>query len=104
MAMAGSETNPALTAARFLLKPGRKYEEAVETFKPYNKVQEPYPDARAAGAALIADGKAAGPARKTFIYINNRLEGCALETIDAMLERVTAQEEGETHAPSAAGR
>jgi uncharacterized protein YecE (DUF72 family) len=85
MAMAGSETNPALTAARFLLKPGRKYEEAVKTFEPYAKVQEPYPDARAAGAALIADGKAAGPARKTFIYVNNRLEGNALGTIAAMV-------------------
>jgi uncharacterized protein YecE (DUF72 family) len=85
MALPGSGTNPNLRAARFLLKPGRKYEEAVKTFQPYAKVQEPYPDARAAGKALIADGKAAGPARKTFIYVNNRLEGNALGTIDAML-------------------
>jgi hypothetical protein len=35
---------------------------------------------------LIAEGKAAGTARKTFIYVNNRLEGNALATIDAMLE------------------
>jgi uncharacterized protein YecE (DUF72 family) len=86
MALPGSKTNPALTAARFLLKPGRKYEEAVKTFQPYEKVKEPYPDARAAGGALITQGKAAGPGRKTFIYVNNRLEGNALETIDAMLE------------------
>jgi hypothetical protein len=79
-----------------VLKPGRKYEEAVETFRPYNKVQEPYPEARAAGSALIAEGKAAGPAHKTFIYVNNRLEGNALETIDAMLERVTALESAGT--------
>jgi len=92
MALPGGRTNPNLTAARFLLKPGRKYEEAVKTFQPYDKVKEPYPDARAAGVALIAEGKAAGPDRKTFIYVNNRLEGNALETIDAMLERVTAQE------------
>jgi uncharacterized protein YecE (DUF72 family) len=85
MAMAGSRTNPNLNAARFLLKPGRKYEEAVKTFEPYTKVKEPYPDARAAGKALIAEGKAAGPARKTFIYVNNRLEGNALETISAMI-------------------
>jgi uncharacterized protein YecE (DUF72 family) len=85
MALPGSGTNPNLRAARFLLKPGRKYEEAVKTFQPYNKVKEPYPDARAAGTALIAEGKAAGPARKTYIYVNNRLEGNALETIDAMI-------------------
>ena len=85
MVLPGSVTNPNLSAARFLLKPGRKYEEAIKIFQPYNKAQEPYPDARAAGTALIVEGKAAGPARKTFIYVNNRLEGNALETIDAML-------------------
>jgi hypothetical protein len=68
------------------LKPGRKYEEAVKTFQPYDKVKEVYPDARAAGGMLIADGKAAESDRKTFIYVNNRLEGNALETIDGMLE------------------
>ena len=43
---------------------------------------------------LIAEGEAAGPERKTFIYVNNRLEGNALETISAMLEQsfVVAQE------------
>ena len=30
------------TTAPFLLKPGRKYEEVVKTFQPYDKVQEPY--------------------------------------------------------------
>ena len=86
MAMPGSRTNPNLLTARFLLKPGRKYDEAVKTFQPYDKVKEKNPDARAAGKALIAEGKSAGPDRKTFIYVNNRLEGNALETIDAMLD------------------
>jgi uncharacterized protein YecE (DUF72 family) len=85
MALPGSRTNPKLCAARFLLKPGRKYEEAVKTFQPYDKVKEPNPDARAAGRALIAAGKTKKSDRKTFIYVNNRLEGNALETIDAML-------------------
>ena len=53
-------------------------------------MKEPNPDARAAGRALIAEGKQAGAKRKTFIktfiYVNNRLEDSALETIDAMLE------------------
>ena len=84
-AIPGSLTNPALTAARFLLKPGRKYEDAVKNFAPYERVQEKNDDARAAGAKLIAQGKAAGGNKKTFIYVNNRLEGNALETIDAML-------------------
>lgn len=84
MALPGSRTNPRLVAARFLLKPGRKYEAAVKAFQPYERIQEPNPEARAAGQALIAEGQAAGAERKTFIYVNNRLEGNALETIAAM--------------------
>jgi hypothetical protein len=83
MAMTGSQTNPSLVAARFLLKPGRKYEEAVQTFQPYDQTREVNAEARQAGVALIADGvKVKG--RKTFIYVNNRLEGSALSTIEAM--------------------
>jgi uncharacterized protein YecE (DUF72 family) len=85
MAISGSQTNPALTAARFLLKPGRKYEEAVKKFEPYDRVQEPNDDARAAGSKLIAAGRAAAGKRQTYIYVNNRLEGNAPETIAAML-------------------
>jgi len=90
MAIAGSQTNPNLSAARFLLKPGRSYEQAVKTFQPYDRVQEVYSEARAAGKKLIADGKQAGGKKKTFIYVNNRLEGNALETIDAMLEEAAS--------------
>ena len=86
MALPGSRTHPEVTAARFLLKPGRQYEEAVKTFQPYDSVKEQNPEARAAGRALIAEGKAAGPKRRTFIYVNNRLEGNALGTIAAMVQ------------------
>jgi hypothetical protein len=87
MALPGSRTNPRLVAARFLLKPGRKYEEAVKTFHPYVQLKEQNPDARAAGQALIAVGTAGKLDRKTFIYVNNRLEGNALATIEAMVEQ-----------------
>ncbi len=86
MALPGSRTNPDLVAARFLLKPGRQYEEAVKTFEPYDSIKEENPDARAAGKGLIAEGKAAGPKRRTFVFVNNRLEGNALGTIAAMLQ------------------
>jgi uncharacterized protein YecE (DUF72 family) len=85
MALEASRTNPALVAARFLLKPGRKYEDAVKTFQPYDKTREVNPEARQAGAALVMEGTQV-PRQKTFIYVNNRLEGNALETIWAMLE------------------
>jgi len=86
MAPPGSRTNPDLVAARFLLKPGRKYEDAVKTFEPYDQIKEENPEARAAGRALVTEGKAAGPKRKTFVFVNNRLEGNALGTIAAILQ------------------
>ena len=49
-------------------------------------MKEPYPDARAAGKALIVQAEGHEPRRNTYIYVNNRLEGNALETIDAMLD------------------
>jgi uncharacterized protein YecE (DUF72 family) len=86
MALPGSRTNPDLVAARFLLKPGRKYEQAVKAFQPYDTIKEANSEARAAGKKLIEEGKAAGPKRRTFVFVNNRLEGNALGTIAAMLQ------------------
>jgi uncharacterized protein YecE (DUF72 family) len=88
MALPGSQPHPELVAARFLLKPGRKYDEAVKTFQPYDKTQEVNDEARQAGVKLIKEGTAAGPQKKTLIFVNNRLEGNALNTIAAMIEGV----------------
>jgi hypothetical protein len=52
-----SRTNPDLVAARFLLKPGRKYEQAVKAFEPYDSIKEENPETRAAGRGLIAEGQ-----------------------------------------------
>jgi uncharacterized protein YecE (DUF72 family) len=81
----GSETNPDLTAARFLLKPGRSYEEAVKSFQPYDSTKEINEPARKAGAKLIEDAKKKKK-KRTFLFVNNRLEGNALATIKAMLD------------------
>jgi uncharacterized protein YecE (DUF72 family) len=91
LAMPESISNPALVAARFLLRPGRSYEQAVNKFQPYATVQEEYPEGRQAGAALVSRGlemakSGTGKAAKTLVYVNNRLEGNALGTIVAMLE------------------
>jgi len=55
-----------------------------QRFEPYDKIKDPNPDARAAGAALIKEGVDTGGRRKTFIYVNNRQERNALETIASM--------------------
>jgi hypothetical protein len=57
----------------------------VKTFQPYDRTKEVNDEARKAGATLIAEGLKATD-RQTFVYINNRLEGNALSTIEAMVE------------------
>ena len=85
MRIPGTTTTPARVAARFLLKPGRKYQQAVDFFSPYNEVKDPHPPAREAGATLIREG-AKHPERRTFIYVNNRLEGNAPQTLASMID------------------
>jgi uncharacterized protein YecE (DUF72 family) len=77
-----------LTVARFLLKPGRKYEDAVQRFRPYKFTGEINEEARAALAALIERGWLKLSNDGSFIYINNRLEGNALNTVLAVLDRL----------------
>jgi uncharacterized protein YecE (DUF72 family) len=84
MALAGSRPTPDRLAARFLLRPGRAYEEAVARFSPYARLQDPYPEGRAAGAALLRESLQEDR-RGAFLYVNNRFEGNALQTIVAML-------------------
>jgi uncharacterized protein YecE (DUF72 family) len=86
LALSGSFTNPECAGARFLLKPGRKYQEAVDLFSPYDKIKEPYEEGRAAAAELINQVRLKHLLRKLFLYVNNRLEGNALLTIMAMLD------------------
>ncbi len=71
--------------ARFLLKPGRSYEQAVEQFSPYTQVKDPDLDARAALIDLLTTPAKPGRPGRRFLYVNNRLEGCALWTIYAAL-------------------
>jgi uncharacterized protein YecE (DUF72 family) len=80
-----SQTNPNLVAARFLLKPGRTYEQAVKAFQPYEETRDPYAEGRLAGATLIRQRKFY-PERKALIFVNNRLEGNALRTAEGMLD------------------
>ena len=84
MALPGAFSAPDCCIARFLLRPGRRYEEAVNQFSPYRATRDPYPEGRAAGAELIRRNRNPGSLR-ALIYVNNRFEGNALNTIAAML-------------------
>jgi uncharacterized protein YecE (DUF72 family) len=89
LALPDSFTAPDFFGARMLLRPGRKYETAVKFFSPYDRVKDAYPAGRAAGADLIRKARKDGTTSKGFIYVNNRFEGNALETIAAMVEQAT---------------
>ena len=81
------------TTARFLLKPGRNYEEAVKTFQPYAEATEPNLEARMALIDLLTTPAKPGRPTRRFLYVNNRLEGCALWTIYAAITGLLAKSE-----------
>jgi uncharacterized protein YecE (DUF72 family) len=72
------------TVCRALLRRGRSYEEAVRMFEPYDRIRDPNPEVRAAIRRLIERSRAARQA--AYIFVNNRLEGNAPETIRAIVE------------------
>ena len=86
----GALTNPEFTGARLLLRPGRKYEEAVASLKPYDKVRDVYPEGRTAALRLIEGALKSAGRRGAYVYVNNRLEGNALETIAAVIAMLVA--------------
>ena len=76
------------TVVRALLRKGRLYEKAVETFEPYNRIQELNDGARE-GMRLIAQ-RAMQERKNAFLFVNNRLEGNAPSTIEAVIEQLGA--------------
>jgi uncharacterized protein YecE (DUF72 family) len=70
------------SVVRALLKPGRAYEQAVQAFEPYRLVQEPNEGARE-GLRKVAE-RSLERKKPAFLYVNNRLEGHAPGTIDAV--------------------
>jgi len=88
MALPGSETNPALLAARFLLREGRKYEEAVNFFSPYQEIKEPNLKGRAAAAMLVRRRLKSRDKSKVLIFVNNRYEGHSPGSIVSVLDQL----------------
>jgi len=86
--MPGNET-AGFSTARFLLKPGRSYEEAVDKFQPYEKIQDPYPEGRDAIVYLLKQATT-NTSRRYYLYVNNRFEGSAPWTIVNAIAAATA--------------
>jgi len=72
------------TVARALLRRGRPYEEAVERFSPYMELRDPNPETRQALRNLISRARERN--EPSYIFVNNRLEGNAPRTIEAIVE------------------
>jgi uncharacterized protein YecE (DUF72 family) len=72
------------TVVRALLRQGRAYEDAVQQFTPYDQVRDENPEARDALRAVIR--RMREERRAAYIFVNNRLEGNAPETIRAVTE------------------
>lgn len=71
------------TVARALLRRGRPYEDAVAKFSPYKEVTDPNPEVRQALRGLIS--RARERHQPSYIFVNNRLEGNAPGTIEAVI-------------------
>lgn len=72
------------TVSRALLRRGRTYEEAVAKFSPYQRIQEPNHEVRQALRSLIS--RARDRHEPSYIFVNNRLEGNAPQTIEAIVD------------------
>ena len=71
------------TVARALLRRERTYEAAVAKFTPYSEIKDPNPETRDALKLLI--GRARERHEPSYIFVNNRLEGNAPATIEAII-------------------
>jgi uncharacterized protein YecE (DUF72 family) len=83
MSIAGAFTAD-FTVTRALLRPGRAYEDAVAMFTPYDQVRDENPEARDALRTLIR--RTREERRSAYVFVNNRLEGNAPETIRAVVD------------------
>ncbi len=71
------------SVVRALLQKGRTYENAVSTFEPYREVKEPDEGTRGALRSIVAETRRRKA--KAFLFVNNRLEGNAPGTIEAVI-------------------
>ncbi len=69
-----------------LLTNGRSYEKAVATFEPYTDVKEPDESTREALREIAEH--ALRTQKPAFLLVNNRLEGNAPSTIEAVVEQI----------------
>ncbi|HXD86636.1 MAG TPA: DUF72 domain-containing protein [Urbifossiella sp.] len=69
---------------RALLQPGRSYEAAVQAFEPYERTQSPDESLRESLRTVIR--RSLEKQQRAYIFVNNRAEGNAPSTIEAVVK------------------
>lgn len=77
---------------RALLSKGRTYERAVEELAPYQEVRQP--DLSTRGALRQIADRAQRVGQRAYLFVNNRLEGNAPTTIEAVVSARSSSEAG----------
>lgn len=79
--------------ARALMAPGHTYEDSVDAFAPFDRIQMPRPDVRADILRLVK--AALGRGLGIYVLVNNRLEGNSPLTIAALAEMLIAESDAQ---------
>jgi hypothetical protein len=66
-----------------MLRRGRTYDQAVDLFKPYREVKQPDEPTRVALCEIAR--QALKKRQRAYVFVNNRLEGNAPSTIEAVV-------------------
>jgi len=72
--------------ARILVAPGRPYADAVKFFAPYDRIKEEHPEMREDAARIAREAEKRR--KEFFLIVNNRAEGSAPYTIDAIKKMI----------------
>jgi uncharacterized protein YecE (DUF72 family) len=75
---------------RLLLPPGLRYADQKRDFSPFNRIAQPQPEMRADTLAIIEQSIDEG-VHDLYVLVNNKAEGCAPLTIQALAEEVATR-------------
>lgn len=70
---------------RWMLPAGTTYEAAADRFEPFDRLQAPDPSVRSEVAGILA---ASASARPGFVVINNKAEGSAVRSVEALAHEI----------------
>jgi uncharacterized protein YecE (DUF72 family) len=82
------------TIVRLLLRPYTKYEQRRQEMMPFNRIVQPDERMRREVTTLL--GRASAGGQRAFLLVNNKAEGSAPLTIEAIAERLAALAAGTT--------